>query len=68
MWNLMYGTDEPVYQAETDSWSETSLVVAKGAGRMGWGFGISRCKLLPIGWVNNKVLRYTAQGTLFNTL
>ena len=23
-----------------------------------WGFGISRCRLLCIGWINNKVLLY----------
>ena len=28
-----------------------------GGGKV-WGFGISRCKLLYIGWVNNKVLLY----------
>ena len=31
-----------------------------GGGRgMDWEFGISRCKLLHIGWVNNKVLLYS---------
>ena len=25
---------------------------------MDWEFGISRCKLLYIGWINNKVLLY----------
>ena len=38
------------------------LVVAKGetGGRgKNWEFGISRCKLLYIGWINNKVLLYS---------
>ena len=26
---------------------------------MDWEFGISRCKLLYIGWINNKVLLYS---------
>ena len=26
---------------------------------MGWEFGISRCKLLYIEWINNKVLQYS---------
>ena len=26
---------------------------------MGWQFGISRCKLLYIGWINKKVLLYS---------
>ena len=29
------------------------------AGEKYWEFGISRCKLLYIGWVNNKVLLYS---------
>ena len=28
-------------------------------GGMDWEFGISRCKLLYIGWINNKVLLYS---------
>ena len=39
---------------------ENTLVVAKGKGEgggggKGWEFGISRCKLFYIGWINNKV-------------
>ena len=42
--------------------TENRLVVAKGEedGRgMEWEFGISRCKLVYIGWINNKVLLYS---------
>ena len=38
---------------------ENRLVVAKGqevGGGMEWEVGISRCKLLYIEWINNKVL------------
>ena len=28
-------------------------------GRMDWEFGVSRCKLLHIGWINSKVLLYS---------
>ena len=38
------------------------LVVAKGDGGgegMEWEFGISRCKLLHIGWINNNLLLYS---------
>ena len=42
---------------------ENRFVVAKGewgsGGRMDWVFGISRCKLLHTGWINNKVLLYS---------
>ena len=37
-------------------------MVAKGEGvwgRVDWEFGISRCKLLYIEWINNKVLLYS---------
>ena len=34
MWNLKYGTNEPIYKTEIYSWT---LVVAKGKmGKMGW--------------------------------
>ena len=38
---------------------ENRLVVAKGEGGgrgLEWEFGISRCKLVYIGWINYKVL------------
>ena len=30
-----------------------------GGGGMDWEFGVSRCKLLYIEWINNKVLLYS---------
>ena len=47
---------------------ENRLVVAKGDGWWGgkdWEFGISKCKLVCIGWINNKC---RAQETIFNIL
>ena len=39
---------------------ENRLVVAKEEQEgKDWEFGISRCKLLYIGWINNKVLLYS---------
>ena len=38
-----------------------------GQGGMEWEAGVSRCKLLYIEWINNKVLRI-AQRTIFNIL
>jgi len=32
------------------------MVAKTVAGGMDWGFGISRCKLVYIGWISNKVL------------
>ena len=39
-------------------------MVAKGVGGGGkdWEFGISKCKLLYIGWINNKVLLYSTEN------
>ena len=31
----------------------------EGEGRIDWEFGISRFKLVRIGWINNKVLLYS---------
>ena len=44
-------------------------MVAKGEGVEGgmeWKFGASRCKLLYIEWVNNKVLLYSTENYIFN--
>ena len=49
-------------QRETLTDMENRLVVAKGergGGGKDWEFGISRCKLVCIGWINNKVLLYS---------
>ena len=40
-------------------------MVAKGegvGGGMEWEVGVSRCKLLYIGWINNKVLLYSTEN------
>ena len=36
-----------------------SVVVAGGGGGMDWEFGVSRCKLLYLGWISNEVLLYS---------
>ena len=43
---------------------ENRLVFAKGGcrGGMDWEFVISRCKLLYIEWINNKVLLYSTEN------
>ena len=45
--------------------TENRLVVAKGEvveGRTDWEFGVSRGKLLHVGWINSKVLRDSAEN------
>ena len=59
MWNLKYDRNEPVYKTETDSQTENRLVVVKGKQGMNWEFGISRCKLLHLEWINNKAILYS---------
>ena len=62
MWNLKCGINEPIYNTETDSDMENRLVVDKGEGGgrgMDWEFGVGRCKLLHLEWINNKVLLYS---------
>ena len=60
IWKLKHGTNEPVNETETDS-QAWKAVVAKGqagGGRTDWEFGVSRCKLLCIEWID-KVLLYS---------
>ena len=38
----------------------------RGGAGMEWETGVSRCKLLYIEWINNKVLLYST--TIFNIL
>ena len=64
MWDLKYGTNELIYQPETDpqTW-RTDLWLP-------WGRDenyISRRKLSHTGWINNKVLLYST-GSMFNIL
>ena len=33
---------------------------------MDWEFGFSRCELLHIGWINNKVLLYSTENYIQN--
>ena len=66
MWNLKYNTNEPIYETETDSQIQrTDLWLPRAGGSRGgkeWEFGISRCKLLYVEWINNKVLLYSTRN------
>ena len=63
MSNLKYDTNELICETETDSQTQrTDLRLPRGMGGRGgidWEFGTSRCKLLHIEWINNKVLLYS---------
>ena len=59
MWNLKYGTKELIYETETESQAQrTDLWLPRQGGGEGmeWESGMSRCKLLYMEWINNKVL------------
>ena len=60
MWNLKYDTNQLIYETETDSQTQRTdswLSRVSGGGRgMEWEFGVSRCKLVYVEWINNKVL------------
>ena len=60
MWNLKYDTNELIYEADYRHRGQTCGCQGEGYGRgIDWEFGVSRCKLLYIGWINNKVLLYS---------
>ena len=62
MRNLKYETNGHICETLKDT--ENRLVVAMGegcGGGMDWEFGISRCKLLYIGWIN-KVLQHGTEN------
>ena len=49
MWNLKYGTNEPVYKTETDSQTQRSECCCQGERReIDWEFGVGICKLLHL--------------------
>ena len=64
MWNLKYDTNEPIYETETESQTEQTGGCQGGGvgGGMEWEVEVSRCKLLCIEWINNKVLLYSAEN------
>ena len=48
IWNLIYGTNEPIYRKKTNSWTwRMDLWLPRGRGR-DWEFGVSKCKLLHL--------------------
>ena len=56
-WNLIYGTNEPIYKTERDSQREEICGHQGGGSGMDWELEISRYKLLlHLEWVHNQVL------------
>ena len=61
MRKLKYGTKEPNCKTDSYTWrSDLWLPRVRGEGRgMDCKFGVGRCKLLHLEWMNNKVLMYS---------
>ena len=60
MWNLKYSTNETYLQNRSRLKDiENRLDLWLGVGGTVWESGISRCKLIYIGWINTEVLTYT---------
>ena len=61
MWNIKYDTSDLVSMKQKHRQREQTGCQEVGwvGGGMNQGFGVSRCKLVYIGWINNKVLLYS---------
>ena len=69
MWNLKYDTSQTIQEAETET-QKTDLWLprGRGGGGMDWEFGRSRCKLLSVGWMINKVPLYSTGNSIQHSL
>ena len=69
IWNPKYDTNEQNCEKDRNSQTERTDLWLPRAGRGGKNldFGIRRCKLLCLRWINDKVLLYST-GSLFKTL
>ena len=47
------------YLRNSHGYREQTCSCQGGTGRKNWEFGISRCRLLYTGWINNEVLLYS---------
>ena len=65
MWNLKHDTNEQ-NRIDSGTW-RTNLWFATseaGGGGMDWEFGVGRCKLLHLKWINNEVLLYSTGNSI----
>ena len=58
IWNLIYGTNEPVYRKETHGLGEQTCGCQGrgGESRMDWESGVNGCKLLHLEWISDEIL------------
>ena len=60
--NAITYTNELIYETDSQTQGTDLWLPGGGGGGMDWEFGISRCKLLYIGWITNKVLLYSTKN------
>ena len=56
IWNLIYGTNGPIYRKEIHGRGEQTCGCQGGGSGMDWESGVSRCKLLYLEWISNEIL------------
>ena len=50
--------NELIYETETDIENRLMVAIEGSGGGRDWEFGISRCKILYVEWINKKVMLY----------
>ena len=58
MWDLKYGTEDPVCRSETDNGPGEQACALRGKSGMDEEFGAGRCRLLHLEWMGDGVLLY----------
>ena len=54
MWNMKYGTNDPIYEIETDpGHGEKTLQGESGCSELNGDLGVSRCTLLHLERISN---------------
>ena len=66
MWNLKYGTNEPIYKTETGTQTQIRLWLPRRGGEKRDGL-VGRCKQLHLEWIATK-FNAIAQGNISNLL
>jgi hypothetical protein len=51
--------NECIYETETDIENRLMVAIEGSGGGRDWEFGISRCKILYVEWINKKVMLYS---------
>ena len=68
--NLICSANEPFHRKENHGLGERNCGCQEGGGGSGtdWKFGVNRCKLLPLEWINNEILRCSTGNYIYGHL